>query len=66
MAHTLDTLMDGDMAFLCAPLNFEELESMLTRILGDKAPCLDGITVETLRVCWSFIGTNFLAMVLTF
>lgn len=66
LAYTFDRLENGDRTFLCAPPNLEELVSTLKRMPTDKAPGLDGITLETLRACWSLIGADVLAMVLTF
>lgn len=59
----MDNLIDGDMAFLCAPLDLVELEFVLKRMPTDKTPRLDDIMMGA---CWSFIGFDVLAMILKF
>ncbi|KAL3676158.1 hypothetical protein R1sor_026106 [Riccia sorocarpa] len=44
----------------------EELEGIVKRLPEEKAPGLDGATVEVLTKCWSFMKEDCLAMLLSY
>ncbi|KAL3688213.1 hypothetical protein R1sor_014522 [Riccia sorocarpa] len=46
--------------------SMEELEDIVKRLPEDKAPGLDGATVEVLTKCWSFMRADCLAMLLSY
>lgn len=49
-----------------APPTLKELKRILDLFPRDKSLGIDGLTLEVYEACWSFLGEDFLALVLTF
>lgn len=59
----IDKLSDADRDFLGDVPDLGELEGILKLMLIDRCLGSNGITPKVLRVCWHFIGEDFLEMV---
>lgn len=66
LEHSVDKLSDSNREFLGACPNLKELEATLKKMPPKHSLGSDGITLEVLKSCWSFIRKDVLAMILCF
>jgi hypothetical protein len=52
----------GGLDFLVAPFQVDEIDSIVKRMLADKAPGPDGFNGLFLKKCWQFVKSDFYAL----